>query len=132
MTFDSIVEFLRKIIDVLIVWLVLYYVLKSIRKNVKMVLLFKGILIIVALKLLGDWLGLTVISVLLDYVIQWGPLALIVLLQPEIRSVLEQLGRSQLLGRHKTLTVDEREKMVYEITSALEQLRKNSIGALIV
>ena len=132
MTFDSIVEFLRKITDVLIVWLVLYYVLKSIRKNVKMVLLFKGILTIVALKLLGDWLGLTVISILLDYVIEWGPLALIVILQPEIRTVLEQLGRSQLLGRHKALTVDEREKMVYEITSALEQLRKNSIGALIV
>lgn len=132
MTFDSIVEFLRKITDVLIVWLVLYYMLKSIRKNVKMVLLFKGILIIIALKLLGDWLGLTVISVLLDYVIEWGPLALIVILQPEIRSVLEQLGRSQLLGRHKTLTVDEREKMVYEIVTALEQLRKNSIGALIV
>jgi len=132
MTFDSIIEFLRKITDVLIVWLVLYYVLKSIRKNVKMVLLFKGILTIVALKLLGDWLGLTVISVLLDYVIEWGPLALIVVLQPEIRTVLEQLGRSQLLGRHKALTVDEREKMVYEITTALEQLKKNSIGALIV
>jgi len=132
MIFETTVEYLQKIVDVLIVWLVLYYVLKSIRKNIKMVLLFKGILIILALKLIGHLLGLTVISVLLDYIIEWGPLALIVILQPEIRSVLEQLGRSQLLGRHKTLTVDEREKMVYEITSALEQLRKNSIGALIV
>ena len=30
------------------------------------------------------------------------------------------------------LTVDEREKMVYEITNALDYLRKQSIGALIV
>ena len=45
---------------------------------------------------------------------------------------MEQLGRSQLLGRHKVLTVDEREKMVYEITNALDYLRKQSIGALIV
>ena len=62
----------------------------------------------------------------------WGPLALIIIFQPEIRNVLEQFGRSQLLGRHKVLTVDEREKMVYEITQAMDYLRKNRIGALIV
>ena len=62
----------------------------------------------------------------------WGPLALIIIFQPEIRNVLEQLGRSQLLGRHKILTVDEREKLVYEISQAVEYLRKNRIGALIV
>ena len=50
---------------------------------------------------------------------------------PEIRNVLEQLGRSQLLGRHKVLTVDEREKMVYEITNAMDYLKKSRIGALI-
>ena len=62
----------------------------------------------------------------------WGPLALIIIFQPEIRNVLEQLGRSQLLGRHKVLTVDEREKVVYEISQAMDTLRKNRIGALIV
>ena len=132
MTFDTIIELLKKMLDVLIVWLVLYYMLKSLRKNVKMVLLFKGILIIIFLKLISDFLGLVTIGFLLDYIIQWGPLAIIIIFQPEIRSVLEQLGRSQLLGRHKVLTVDEREKMVYEIVNALEYFKKNSIGALIV
>ena len=132
MTFDSVVELLKKFIDVLIVWFALYYILKNLRKNVKMVLLFKGILVIVILKVVSDLLGLVTIGFLLDYIIQWGPLAIIVIFQPEIRSVLEQLGRSQLLGRHKVLTVDEREKMVYEITNALDYLRRQSIGALIV
>lgn len=132
MTFVSILELLKKLLDVVIVWLVLYYVLKSLRKNVKMVLLFKGILIIVILKIVSDLLNLATIGFLLDYMIEWAPLALIVIFQPEIRSVLEQLGRSQLLGRHKVLTVDEREKMVYEIINALEYLRKQSIGALII
>ena len=62
----------------------------------------------------------------------WGPLALIIIFQPEIRNVLEQLGRSQLLGRHKILTVDERERLVYEIVQAIDYLRKTRIGALIV
>lgn len=132
MTFDSIVSLFTKLIDVLLVWLVLYYILKNLRKNVKMVLIFKGILILVALKILSDLLDLVTIGYLLDYVITWGPLALIVIFQPEIRNVLEHLGRSQLLGRHKLLTVDEREKVVYEIIGAMEVLKKERIGALMV
>ncbi len=132
MTFNNIVDLLKNFLDVLILWFALYYILKNLRKNVKMVLIFKGILIIVALKIISDILNLVTIGFLLDYIIEWGPLALIVIFQPEIRSVLEQLGRSQLLGRHKVLTVDEREKMVYEISNALDYLRKQSIGALIV
>ena len=97
-----------------------------------MVLLFKGILIIVALKILSDLFSLPTIGYLLDYIIQWGPIALIVVFQPEIRNILEQLGRSQLLGRHKVLTVDERERLVYEMVNAIDYLRKERIGALIV
>ncbi len=132
MTVDGIIELIKKLLDVLIVWLVLYYILKNLRKNVKMVMLFKGVIIVLLLKLISDALQLTTIGYLLDYAITWGPLALIVIFQPEIRNVLEQLGRSQLLGRHKVLTVDEREKVVYEIVNAMDQLRKNRIGALIV
>ncbi len=132
MTLDSIIIFVKKLIDILLVWMILYYILKHLRKNLKMVLLFKGILFIVALKILSDLLDLVTIGYLLDYVITWGPLALIVVFQPEIRNVLEQLGRSQLLGRHKSLTVDEREKMVYEIANAADYLKNNRIGALMV
>ena len=132
MTFDSIASLLTKLIDVLLVWLVLYYILKNLRKNVKMVLLFKGLLIRIALKIISDVLDLVTIGYLLDYVITWGPLALIVIFQPEIRNILEYLGRSQLLGRHKVLTVDEREKVVYEIVGAMESLKKDRIGALII
>lgn len=132
MTVDSIISLIKKLIDVLLVWLIFYYILKNLRKNVKMVLLFKGILVIVVLTIISNLLDLVTIGYLLNYVIMWGPLALIIIFQPEIRNVLEQLGRSQLLGRHKVLTVDEREKLVYEIATAIEYLRKNRIGALIV
>lgn len=132
MTFDNIVTILKNLVDVLLVWFVFYYILKNLRKNVKMILLFKGIIFIIILKVVSDILDLTTIGYILNYLIMWGPLALIIIFQPEIRNVLEQLGRSQLLGRHKVLTVDERERVVYEITSAMEQLRKNRIGALIV
>ena len=132
MTIDWIIDLVRKLADGLLVWMVLYFILKSLRKNVKMVLLFKGILFIIGLKLISDIFNLVTISFLIDYIIEWAPLALIIIFQPEIRNVLEQLGRSQLLGRHKILTVDEREKVVYEIVNAVEYLKRMRIGALIV
>ena len=131
-TLDSILSIVNKTLDILIVWFMYYYILKSIKNNVKLTLIFKGILIIVLLKIVSDIFNLITISLLLEYVITWGPLAIIIIFQPEIRSVLEDLGRSQLLGRHKVLSVDEREKLVYEIVQAMDSLRKDKIGALIV
>lgn len=132
MDVNSLIGLVKNVLDVLLVWLVLYFVLKSLSKNVKMVLLFKGIVFILVLKFVSDLLNLVTIGFLLDYVIEWGILALIVIFQPEIRNVLEQLGRSQLLGRHKILSVSEREAIVYEIVSAVDALRKTRTGALIV
>ncbi|MDD3241495.1 MAG: diadenylate cyclase CdaA, partial [Bacilli bacterium] len=109
-----------------------YNILKNIRNNVKLSLLFKGVAIVLILKLVSDFMGLTTIGLLLEYIIMWGPLALIIIFQPEIRTILEQLGRTQLLGRHKILTVDERERLVYELVQTVDYLKKARIGGLIV
>ena len=132
MILDNVLDILKNIIDILLVWFMFYYILRNIKNNVKMSLLFKGVLVIIILKLLSSWLGLNTLGLILEYIIMYGPLAIIIIFQPEIRGVLEQLGRSQLLGRHKTLTVDEREKLVYEVVNAIDYLRKSKIGALIV
>ena len=107
-------------------------ILKNVKNNLKLSLLFKGVIFIVLLKIISDVFNFITVGLLLEYIIQWGPIALIVIFQPEIRNILEQLGRNQLLGRHKVLTVDERERMVYEMVSAIDYLRKERIGALIV
>ena len=132
MTLDSVLSILRAIIDISLVWIILYSILKSIKNNVKMILLFKGVFVILIIKILSDALNLTTIGLFLEYAIMWGPLALIIIFQPEIRNMLEHIGRKQLLGRHKVLTLDEREKLVYEVMSAVDYLRKSRIGALIV
>ncbi len=128
----TILGIVTKIIDIAVVWFLFYELFKYSRNNFKLTLIFKGVVIIVILKLVSDWLNLNTVGIILEYVISWGPLALIIIFQPEIRNVLESIGRSQLLGRHKTLTVDEREKLVYEIINAVDYLKKNKIGALIV
>ena len=131
-TWTDILTVLRKIADITLVWLIFYFILKNIKNNVKLSLIFKGLIFIVILKIISEWFGFITVGYLLDYIIQWGPIALIVIFQPEIRTILEQLGRNQLLGRHKVLTVDEREHLVYEMINAIDYLRKERIGALMV
>lgn len=97
-----------------------------------MILIVKGVLLLICIEILSKILNLYTVGLLLEYVVEWGPLALIVVFQPEIRNMLESIGRTQLLGRHKVLTGDEREKMIGEIMKSVEYLKRNRIGALIV
>ena len=131
-TLSDVLTVLRKLVDISLVWFIFYYILKNIKNNVKLSLIFKGVVFVLILKWFSNKLGFITVGYLLDYIIQWGPVALIIIFQPEIRTILEQLGRSKLLGRHKVLTVDEREHMVYEMVNAIDYLRKERIGALIV
>ncbi len=131
-TWTDVLTVLRKIVDITLVWLIFYFILKNIKNNVKLSLIFKGLVFIIILKIISQIFHFITVGYLLDYIIQWGPIALIVIFQPEIRTILEQLGRNQLLGRHKVLTVDEREHLVYEMINAIDYLRKERIGALIV
>ena len=93
-SFTDLVTILRKIVDISIVWFVFYYILKNIKSNVKLSLLFKGLILVVILWGISYLLKLIIIGLLIDYIIQWGPIALIVIFQPEIRNALEQLGRT--------------------------------------
>ena len=132
MSVDISIDLIRKILDVLLVWGLLYFILKSLRKNVKMILLFKIILIIVIIKLLSVFLSLVTVGFLIDYIIEWVPLALIVIFQPEIRTALDNLSHVKLLGKHKTLSLNERETTVNEIIRSIDNLRRQRMGALIV
>ena len=132
MSLAAIWQLFTKILDVCIVWMLFYFVLKNIRNNVKMILIVKGVILVILIEILSKVLNLYTVGLILEYVVEWGPLAIIVVFQPEIRNMLESIGRTQLLGRHKVLTVDEREKLVNEIMKSVEYLKRNRIGALIV
>ena len=132
MTVNSMLTMLKTLIDISLVWILVYAVLKNLKNNVKMVMLLKGALIIIIVKALSDYFNLLTIGIILEYILNWGVIALIIIFQPEIRNALEQLGKKQILTRHRSLTLDEREKVVYEIMNSLDYLRKTRIGGLIV
>ena len=71
-TVTDIITIVRKIIDISLVWMIFYFILKNIKNNVKLSLIIKGVIIILAFKVVSDLLGLTTMKVLLEYIIQWG------------------------------------------------------------
>lgn len=58
MTWDSILNIIKNVIDIAIVWVMFYYILKNFKNNVKMSLLIKGVLVIILIKLISDFAGL--------------------------------------------------------------------------
>ena len=64
MTVSSVITIIQKLVDICLVWIIIYSVLKSLKNNVKMVLIFKGVVIIFIIKLLSDWLNLTTVGLL--------------------------------------------------------------------
>lgn len=132
MIINDITTTIKAMIDIALVWILAYTVLKSLRNNVKMVFLLKGIIILIIVKIISDYFDLRTTGVILEYVLTWGVLALIIIFQPEIRNGLEQLGKKQIITKHRSLTLDEREKVVYEIMNAIDYMRKAKIGGLMI
>ena len=74
LTVTDIVSILRKLGDICLVWIIFYFILKNIKNNVKLSLIFKGVAIVIILSWISDLLGFTTIGVLLDYIIQLVPI----------------------------------------------------------
>ena len=88
----------RNLIDILIVWYILYNILVII-KGTRAINLMKGIAVIAAIKFLSFFLGLNTLDWIMNFVIQWGVVAALIVFQPEIRRGLEHIGRSNFFSR---------------------------------
>ena len=130
-SFETIKNITVMFLDIFIIWLILYYALRIIRNNARTIQIFKGIMVIIVIDGLAKILGLKTVQYLADMFINWGLLAIIIIFQPEIRSLLEKMGKSNVFSRITTLTGNERENLVDNIVTAVMLLSKDQTGALI-
>jgi diadenylate cyclase len=100
------------------------------KTNMKTMQLFKGVMLILILKLITSVLGLTTLNYLVDTIITWGVLAIIIIFQPEIRTLLEKMGQTKLDNKNK-MSNDEKERLMDELVNAILTLSKEQTGALI-
>ena len=93
--------------------MIFYYMLKHIKNNVKLSLIFKGVFLVIILKVISSYFGFTTLGMLLEYVIMYGPLALIIIFQPEIRNILEQIPNSRHDNEYETEGLNHSSITVY-------------------
>ena len=122
------------IFDVLIIAFLVYKLL-SYTKGTRANEVLKGVGLLFLMSILGRAFGLNTISWVLDGILASGTVFVIlfILFTPELRRMLERLGRgTKRLGR-KILADDvERQAIVQDLTHTLLRLSRRRVGALLV
>lgn len=119
---------LIRILDILIVWYLIYRLLMYAR-GTQIMNLLKGVGIFLVAKGASSLLGLQTIDWLLGQVLSWGVVAMIILFQPELRRALEILGRDIFKNRRSTNNPSE--MLIDDLEKSVQYMSKRKIGALI-
>lgn len=130
MDFQDIILLLRLVLDVSILTALVYTGVRLIRDNSRTIQIVKGILALLLFKALIDVFQLKTIGYLLDFFLRWGIIVILIVLQPEIRSILEQVGKTNA-NFVPNLPVERMKKMVEELVKAVSDMAKTKTGALI-
>ena len=120
------------ILDIAIMVFVFYKALTLIQST-RAASLLKGVLVFLAALMLSMVLNMNSINFIMNQLVRWGVVALIVLFQPEIRRVLEQVGsrRFTALFIHEE-TVGAVEQAISQTVLACTEMSQTRTGALIV
>lgn len=121
---------INDIIDMAIMAFIIYKVLLFLARTGSGRAL-KGIVLLVAVMLLAKAMDLYVVNFIFGKTFELGVLALLIIFQPEVRSLLEKVGTITKLipGRDSPQDV---EKAIDQVITACRSLSKSKTGALIV
>ena len=100
------------------------------RNNSRTIQLVKGVLIIVLIKALAVWLGLNALNYLIEMFLNWGVVVILVVFQPEIRGMLEKVGKTTAILT-TDVSVSQIQQMINELVEACTEMSKSKTGALI-
>ncbi len=124
------------IVEIIIISFLVYHILVWIR-DTKAWNLLKGIIVILVFLLFAALLNLSTILWIMEKIFSVGIIAVVVVLQPELRRALEQLGQKNFVAGlmpFETKTTDGlfSDKTINEIVKASFEMGKVKTGALIV
>ena len=128
---------LNDIVDIIILSYLFFHIMKLIRET-RALQLAKGILLLVGSYLLAVVFNLQTIKFLLKICFQWGFLAIIILFQPELRRMLERVGRSKLtdIALFKPSDTEQETELIRSairaVCDASMKLSSTKTGALII
>ena len=127
-------SFIFSIIDILIVTYVVYKVIQFMRQT-RAEQLIKGIIVFVLIFIAAQILQLNAVKWIISMISVNLLVVIVILFQPELRSILEKIGRSGL-SSFSFSKVDEDQILVNntidEVCDAVEFMHKKKTGALII
>ena len=120
------------ILDIALIAFVIYHIFQFVRRS-RSGQVAKAILFILVAMAVANLLHLRVVSFLLNYAVELGVIALVIIFQPEIRRFLERMGS----GKIKELFIvesssDELEIAIEETVKAYVSMSRDKVGALMV
>ncbi|MDD4075970.1 MAG: diadenylate cyclase CdaA [Eubacteriales bacterium] len=119
-------------IDILVIAFLIYRLLLLTRET-RAYQVLKGVGVLFVVAILSDVFQITTLSWLLNSIITAGILVIVILFQPEIRRMLEHVGRGKLLSGDLFSKLEpEADQIVKELHTAVMRLAKRRVGALIV
>ena len=124
----------RTLIDIGLVVALVYIVLLVIRGDRRTMWMVQGLMLLMAATLLSSMLGLVLLHFVMDKLLLGASVALSIMLVPEFRRLLEQLGRGEisLLFVGQENQVGAANNVIDELVEAVKGLSQNRTGALMI
>lgn len=124
----------RTLIDIGLVVALVYFVLLVIRGDRRTMWMVQGLMLLMAATLLSSMLGLVLLHFVMDKLLLGASVALSIMLVPEFRRLLEQLGRGEisLLFVGQEHQVGAANNVIDELVEAVKGLSQNRTGALMI
>lgn len=119
-------------VDIAIMAYVIYRVLLLIRRS-RSGQVAKAIIIILAALAIATLFDLNIISFLLSRAVELGLIALLIIFQPELRRILEQMGSGKIKGVFtREEAPEEMENAIMQTVAAYSVFSRDKVGALMV
>ncbi len=126
-------------VDIVLVAVIIYYLFKLLRQT-RAAQLVKGLAVLVIAYALSAIFDLTMVNVILTTVFEFAVIILVIVFQPELRRMLEHLGRSNISGGSFFSSITNKNddlsavwaKAINDVADAAMVFGHSKTGALIV
>jgi diadenylate cyclase len=126
------VGLLSTAIDVLLVTIIIYWLMMLVKPTRAWRIMW-GLVFFFVLVFITKRLGLVTINWLLEKFLYLGPVAIVILFYPELRHVLEEMGKLSGWGKgYSRLPKEDVKSWIHAIVSATSRMSSQRVGALMV
>ncbi len=131
---SGVLRALLSIVDILMLSLLLYVCVKFLMSimSKRSGRILVGVAAVLLLTMFSYLLNLRATFYVLETVMQFGLIAIVIIFQPEIRTILENVGGIRIIGGEHLVDEDKQPGIISSVCAAIGSMSKHYVGALII